>query len=79
MDKSTLPNKTEWDRFLREHADLVQKCRTLLVRLDRAENKLVETRKRTELETTNNGQVIEQLRSTVERLCKETEEALGQF
>ncbi len=71
-------NKNEWEAFLEEFSELTKKYELLLSKLDLAEITIEGNRERSKQLTANSGEALKQIRTALERLCKETEDALNE-
>ena len=71
-------NKNEWEAFLEEFSELTKKYELLLSKLDLAEITIEGNRERSKQLTANSGEALKQIRTALERLCKETEDVLNE-
>ena len=78
MESMLQLNKNEWEAFLEEFSELTKKFELLLSKLDLAEITIEGNRERFKQLTANSGEALKQIRTALERLCKETEDALNE-
>ena len=70
-------NRNEWEAFLEEFSELTKKYELLLSKLDLAEITDEGQRERSKQLSAKSAESLKQIRSAMEKLCKETEEALN--
>jgi hypothetical protein len=71
-------NRNEWEAFLEEFSELTKKYELLLNKMDLAEVAIQSQRERSKQLTAKSSEVLRQIRSAMEKLCKTTEDALNQ-
>lgn len=71
-------NRKEWEAFLEELSELTKKYELLLSKLDLARITIEGQRERSKQLTAKSGESLKQIRSAMEKLCKETEDALNE-
>ena len=76
MDSVISVSRSEWESFLAEFSELVQKYQLILSQLDLARTKIEGLREKTEQQIAKSGETLRQVRAALESLCEQTEEEL---
>lgn len=76
MESVVMVSRSEWDAFLSEHSRLIQKFQLLLDSIDVARTRIEGLRERTEQQMAKSGETLRQIKTTLDRLCEETERQL---
>jgi hypothetical protein len=72
------PNKSDWDVFLKEFSEIARKYEVLLARLDSGQSRSQSKPEGMKQQVPrDSNEALRQMRSTIERICEETEEALS--
>lgn len=71
-------NGNEWEAFLEEFSELTKNYELLLSKLDLAEVRIEGQLEKTKQLTAKSSEALRQIRSAMERLCKETEDVLNE-
>jgi len=76
LDSVISVSRSEWESFLAEFSELVQKYQLILSQLDLARTKIEGLREKTEQHIAKSGETLRQVRAALESLCDQTEEEL---
>ena len=76
MEPAVSASRSEWDSFFADHSKLVQKYELLLSHLALARTRIEGLRERTEQQMAKSGETLRQVKTTLDRLCEETEREL---
>ncbi len=76
MEPLVSESRNEWESFLSDYSKFVQKYELLLSYLSLARTKLEGLHERLEQHMANSSEALRQVRTTVDRLCEETERQL---
>ena len=71
-------SKSEWDSFLDEFTNLVQKYELILAQLNLARTRIEGLNEKTRQQIATSGEALRQIDAAVERLCDETEDELNE-
>ncbi len=78
MEPVVSVSKSEWEAFLAEHSKLVQKHQLVLSQLELARTRIAGQHEKTEQQIAKSGEALRQVKSVLDKLCKETERELDE-